>query len=64
MTKNAERNNDKLFPVFQKNLSSNSAIEFGTAAEKLSGWLSRDKAYYTKARPMVSSVFTALPSRL
>ncbi|KAH9847656.1 hypothetical protein C2E23DRAFT_889757 [Lenzites betulinus] len=53
ITKNAERNNDKLFPVFQKNLSSNSSTEFGTAAEKLSGWLSRDKAYYTKARPMI-----------
>ncbi|KAI0833584.1 hypothetical protein BC628DRAFT_1426212 [Trametes gibbosa] len=54
MIKNAERNNDKLFPVFQKNLSSNSSTEFGTAAEKLSGWLSRDKAYYSKARPQTA----------
>lgn len=54
IVRNAEKNNDKLFPIFQKNLSSDNLAEFATAADKLSGWLSRDKAYYTRARPMVS----------
>ncbi|OJT06650.1 hypothetical protein TRAPUB_2508 [Trametes pubescens] len=56
IVRNAERNNDKLFPIFQKNLSSDNLAEFATAADKLSGWLSRDKAYYTKARPMIISL--------
>ncbi|KAI0636025.1 hypothetical protein C8Q77DRAFT_609008 [Trametes polyzona] len=61
MLKSAERTNDKLFPIFLKNLSSDNLAEFTTAAEKLSGWLSKDRAYYTKARPMIISLMeTAL----
>ncbi|KAL1949566.1 hypothetical protein VTO73DRAFT_8447 [Trametes versicolor] len=56
IVRNAEKNNDKLFPIFQKNLSSDNLAEFATAADKLSGWLSRDKAYYTRARPMIISL--------
>ncbi|KAI0775126.1 hypothetical protein BD413DRAFT_294326 [Trametes elegans] len=53
MVRNAERNNDKLFPILHKNLSSDSLPEYTTAAEKLSVWLSKDKAYYKKARPNI-----------
>ncbi|KAI0663864.1 hypothetical protein C8Q70DRAFT_1050487 [Cubamyces menziesii] len=51
--KSAEKNNDKLFPIFQKNLASDNLQDFTTAAEKLAGWLSKDKAYYPKARPII-----------
>ncbi|KAI0325298.1 hypothetical protein GY45DRAFT_1438496 [Cubamyces sp. BRFM 1775] len=51
--KSAEKNNDKLFPIFQKNLASDNLQDFTTAAEKLAGWLSKDRAYYPKARPII-----------
>ncbi|KAI0649037.1 hypothetical protein C8Q79DRAFT_948576 [Trametes meyenii] len=50
MARNAEKNNDKLFPIFQKNLSSDTLPEFATTAHKLAGWLNSDKAYYANAR--------------
>lgn len=53
-TKKAEKNNDQLFPLFLKNLSSDDISEFATAALKLTNWLKVDKAYYPKARPKAS----------
>lgn len=47
--------NDALFPIFEKYLAGDNLQEFTTASEKLAAWLSRDKAYYPKARPTVSS---------
>ncbi|KAI0367949.1 hypothetical protein BV20DRAFT_949029 [Pilatotrama ljubarskyi] len=52
--RNAERNNDKLFPVLQKSLSGDEPMDYAAATEKLVIWLSRDKAYYPKARPMTA----------
>ncbi|OSD06651.1 hypothetical protein PYCCODRAFT_1422842 [Trametes coccinea BRFM310] len=43
--------NDALFPIFEKYLAGDNLQEFTTASEKLAAWLSRDKAYYPKARP-------------
>ncbi|CDO69722.1 hypothetical protein BN946_scf184687.g7 [Trametes cinnabarina] len=62
-TATAEKNNDRLFPIFQKNLSSDNLLEFATTAEKLAGWLSRDKAYYPKARPMILMLLEVRPHR-
>jgi hypothetical protein len=47
-------NNEKVFPVFAKKLSSNDGNTFCNAAAKLSKWLNSDKAYYAAARPKVS----------
>lgn len=46
--------NEKLFPVFETHLSD---VAFGgnyaPSAEKFADWLSKDRAYYTAARPWV-----------
>ena len=51
MSADALQNNDKLFPVFKDNLAD--AKHFVDTAEKLRMWMSRDKAYYSLARPWV-----------
>ncbi|KAI0359782.1 hypothetical protein OH77DRAFT_1419106 [Trametes cingulata] len=53
VVRNAEKNNDRLFPVLQRNLASDDPLEYAAAAEKLAGWMRRDKAYYPKARPII-----------
>ncbi|KAJ2969700.1 hypothetical protein NUW54_g12901 [Trametes sanguinea] len=45
--------NDTLFPIFEKYLSGDNLHDFITASEKLAIWLSKDKAYYAKARPTI-----------
>lgn len=54
-TTKAERNNDQLFPLFEKTFASGNASEFATTADKFAHWLRVDKAYYPSARPKVSS---------
>ena len=51
MSRNAVHNNSKLFPMFRSNLAD--AKSYASAAEKLLGWMGRDKAYYPDARPWV-----------
>ncbi|KAI0950818.1 hypothetical protein AcW1_008019 [Taiwanofungus camphoratus] len=53
MARNAERNNEKLFPIFRKNLSDGALGAYAMTAGKLTLWLSRDKAYYPRARPII-----------
>ncbi|CCM01510.1 uncharacterized protein FIBRA_03566 [Fibroporia radiculosa] len=53
MAPNAERNNEKLFPIFRRNLSDGVLSTYIATADKLASWLSRDKAYYPYARPMI-----------
>lgn len=47
-------NNEKVFPIFAKKLSTDDEGTFCHTAGKLSMWLSSEKAYYTAARPKVS----------
>jgi hypothetical protein len=47
-------NNEKVFPVFAKKLSSADEEVFCTTARRLSTWLNSEKAYYPAARPNVS----------
>lgn len=55
MSPQAFDNNAKLFPVFEAHLSdAKYGGNYQPSAEKFAGWLSRDKAYYTTARPWVS----------
>ena len=51
----AETTNEQLFVIFQRNLAGDILSEFATAADKLNQWLQVDKAYYSKARPTVST---------
>lgn len=50
----AEKNNEKLFPLFRRNLTENNVNLYAATADKLASWASRDRAYYPYARPMVS----------
>lgn len=49
----AIRNNEKVFPIFEKKLSTNKEDLFCSSATKLSAWLNSEKAYYAEARPKV-----------
>ena len=49
-----EKNNEKLFPLFRRNLTENNVNLYAATAEKLAMWASRDKAYYPFARSVVS----------
>ncbi|KZT01422.1 uncharacterized protein LAESUDRAFT_731287 [Laetiporus sulphureus 93-53] len=49
----AERNNEKLFPIFRKNLSDGVFTTFKATSDKLASWLSRDRAYYARALPII-----------
>jgi hypothetical protein len=53
-------NNEKVFPVFAKKLSSADEEVFCTTAGKLSTWLNSEKAYYSAARPNVSIILLFL----
>ena len=56
MSPEALSNNEKLFPTFRAQLSDITYEgSYASSAEKLAGWLSRDKAYYEAARHWVSS---------
>jgi hypothetical protein len=46
-------NNEKVFPVFEKKLSSDDEETFCSSAGKLAIWLGSEKAYYETARPKV-----------
>lgn len=50
----AEKNNEKLFPLFRRNLTESNVNLYAATADKLATWASRDKAYYPYARPVVS----------
>lgn len=50
----AEKNNEKLFPLFRRNLTESNVNLYAATADKLATWASRDKAYYPFARPVVS----------
>ena len=63
-TTKAERNNDQLFPLFDRTFSAGTAPEFAATADKLAHWLKVDKAYYPSARPKVSSCASRLANRL
>lgn len=52
--KAAITNNEKVFPIFVKKLSSDKEDVFCSTATKLSAWLNSEKAYYPDARPNVS----------
>jgi len=56
----AIKNNEKVFPVFAKKLSSNDKELFCSAIGKLSTWLSSEKAYYAEARPKASLTLMSL----
>ena len=52
----AEKNNERLWPVFQQFLASSDDLSrFVSTADKLAQWCSVDKAYYAQARPVVRS---------
>lgn len=56
MSPEALSNNERLFPTFRSHLSDTSSSGlYVSSAEKLLGWMSRDKAYYQNARPWVSN---------
>ncbi|GBE87910.1 hypothetical protein SCP_1201350 [Sparassis crispa] len=59
MAKNAEKNNEKLFPIFRKNLAEGGIGAYTATAEKLALWLSKDKAYYPQARPIIVDLLEA-----
>ncbi|OBZ66232.1 hypothetical protein A0H81_13723 [Grifola frondosa] len=59
MTKDAENNNNKLFPVFIQNLSDGLLASYVPTAEKLSIWLNSSKAYYALARPTIIKLMEA-----
>jgi hypothetical protein len=47
--------NEKVFPVFTKYLSSSNLEHFKSYAIKGAKWLSSERAYYEQARPKVSN---------
>ncbi|KAI0733548.1 hypothetical protein C8Q72DRAFT_596620 [Fomitopsis betulina] len=49
----AEKNNEKLFPLFRRNLTESNVNLYAATADKLATWASRDKAYYPFARPVI-----------
>ncbi|KAI0342639.1 hypothetical protein BDW22DRAFT_129432 [Trametopsis cervina] len=51
MASDAYRNNEKLFPLLRQGLTEES--KFVLSANKLSAWMSVDKAFYTSARPWI-----------
>ena len=50
----AMKNNQKIFPIFQKRLSTNDMAQWLSTANKFATWLDSDKAYYSAARPHVT----------
>ncbi|THH15588.1 hypothetical protein EW146_g4924 [Bondarzewia mesenterica] len=54
MPGNAINNNEKLFPVFARRLSTSThPVSYIGAADRLSVWLNSSKAYYPVARPKI-----------
>ncbi|KAI0071242.1 hypothetical protein K474DRAFT_641850 [Panus rudis PR-1116 ss-1] len=51
--KDAVTTNQRLFPLFRSHLSDPRPEVYVPTAEKLALWLSRDKAYYDYARPII-----------
>ncbi|KZT67442.1 hypothetical protein DAEQUDRAFT_391887 [Daedalea quercina L-15889] len=51
--RNAEKNNEKLFPLFRRNLTENNVNLYAATADKLALWAAREKAYYPYARPVI-----------
>ncbi|KAI5119645.1 hypothetical protein M0805_009006 [Coniferiporia weirii] len=47
--------NEKIFRTIEKSFSSDDEAAFTSAAEKLTKFIERKEAYYTEARPLVSS---------
>ncbi|KAI0797497.1 hypothetical protein C8Q75DRAFT_738380 [Abortiporus biennis] len=53
MSKDAEKNNRKLWPHFREQLSNTNETVFVPSAQKLARWLSDIRAYYPGARPHI-----------
>jgi hypothetical protein len=56
----AIKNNEKMFPVFEKKLSTAKEDLLCGTTSKLSMWLNSEKAYYAEARPKVSFPLTSI----
>ena len=56
----AIKNNEKVFPVFEKKLSTDKEDLFCVTTSKLSMWLNSEKAYYAEARPKVRFPLTPI----
>ncbi|OCH84043.1 hypothetical protein OBBRIDRAFT_829682 [Obba rivulosa] len=52
MSVNAEDNNDRLFPLFRRQLTEG-LLSFTSTVEKLVVWLGSSRAYYPRARPQI-----------
>ncbi|KAH9831625.1 uncharacterized protein C8Q71DRAFT_296108 [Rhodofomes roseus] len=62
--RNAEKNNEKLFPLFRRNLSENNVGLYAATADKLALWAARDKAYYPFARPVIVELLETANSQV